>query len=722
MRLRVVTVLWGAEFAHRFLQLGLRSLLAPGNLPEIARAHQVSYELHAPADDIRTMQADPAFAELARIAVVRSHVLRPRDIDTGNPMSHWLVWQSAVAAARRDDSYVILVAPDHIFCRGALARWVSLFEQGFLAVFSPGFQVVAETAADELAGRFPAPAPIDLSPADMHDVMFRHLHPIKIGMVSGSPRLNPHPEWHLRALPQGGFVQKVLASHAVAFHPGRIALTDNFCPTEQFDRVAFEPSWFLGAEPLLKYVGLQLRPARMDAAAVSHYGVWADTFIEAVNLRESDLTHTYARNAPSAPERRRQELAARFHAGQMHAGRAVIRIWRHLQEAGLYRAAQWLAAAHIHGRLRRRLLSRGPVTLFVPTDDVLDRIEGDEALRLLRGAETALRDVLRAHVAPGHQALAVGDGLAVGGAIAMLDGRSFARGSEATVRIVGGPWQADGVTLYAIDAPLVPVRLRTADRPGRAAAARRRLRHAGRRAVRSARDLVLALGRREPRVLRLLIWLRSRTRPEDGAGAARDAGAAPEGLVHYRRAMALRALVALRELFGFQAKDVLAAAGALPPLDRLPRVAGTASAAIASALADAVRCSPELGAAWLELGHLRMEAGDEDGAIEAFDRARAATDPSARMLASVEAAMILQRHGRHDETLAVLAAAGVPSMAPWRFHWLRARALTALGHADAALAAFERCLRWQPVETLAPAHLPRDLQALDDVAAEPGSE
>jgi hypothetical protein len=41
MRFHLLTVVWGAEFTDRFAGVTLRSLLALGNLPDLAAAHPV---------------------------------------------------------------------------------------------------------------------------------------------------------------------------------------------------------------------------------------------------------------------------------------------------------------------------------------------------------------------------------------------------------------------------------------------------------------------------------------------------------------------------------------------------------------------------------------------------------------------------------------------------------------------------------------------------------
>ena len=243
-------------------------------------------------------------------------------------MSHWEVWRWGVSQAREDDAFVILIAADQVFCRGTLMRWADCLSDGIRFIFCTGFQVVTETFTQDMTGRFHADQPVDLTLAELRELTFRHLHPIIIAMFRESPRMLPHPEWHLRAAPGQGIVQRTLSSHAYAFHPNRVALTENFCPVEQSDSIVFEPSCFIGAEPLLKQLDLYLRPRRMDDATLSYYGAWASHYMADVNLIESTIAHPMPLDGGSLSksERRRQEQGGAFYAGQMRVSRSIAHL------------------------------------------------------------------------------------------------------------------------------------------------------------------------------------------------------------------------------------------------------------------------------------------------------------------------------------------------------------------------------------------------------------
>ena len=729
MRLRIVTVVWGCEFVERFVRLAVPSLMARGNLPDLARRHSVVYDIYAPAEDIQRITSHAAFAGLARVVEIRFHSFALSEIDAENSMSHWDVWRWAVEATRKDDAYVILVAPDHVFCRGTLQRWAELLEQGYLAIFCTGFQVVAETFTEEITKRFGNNSPIELSRAELLELMFRHLHPIKISMFRNSPRWIAHPEWHLRAIPGQGLLQRILASHAYAFHPGRIRMSESFCPIEQFDRIAFEPSSFLGVEPLLKYLGLYLRPWRMDDSSLSYYGVWADRFMSAVSLRETKIAYEFSISS-AIPEiaRRREQLGGDFYLGQLRSSRALVRFWRALQDAGLYQAARWLAAAHLHGRLRRRLAFRGAATVFAPGDAVFDRLSPGESGRLMSNHAGELIATVRAHVAPGRHALTPGDRLveAPNGAIKTMSGQNYSVSRQGPVTVTRGPIRVDDIEVYVIDEVLGSVSLVPSNVTNVLASGRHRLRHMVRRLTRQGRALALAALQREPRVFRLALDLREKIAVRGrtyslGEVQSQDvtlAGLDLRAFDLYRRALALRGLGAIRDIYAFYSENVLNGSSIQSaPHALLSSLEDAGNEQVSQWLIESVRRSDGFAEAWLELGHFRREAGDVNGAIEAFGRAQNSSpklrhpsgQPDLRVIAAIERAKLLQCRGRVADALAALDAVPSTRFAPWSFHLCRGQILTDLGRTEEALVFFERCLEWRLVAPRFSGLLPRDL-------------
>jgi uncharacterized surface protein with fasciclin (FAS1) repeats len=479
----------------------------------------------------------------------------------------------------------------------------------------------------------------------------------------------------------------------------------------------------------------------MDDTALSYYGIWGDRFTSAVNILESGLTHRYAIGpAISEDAERRQRRGAEFFAGQMHASRSIVRVWRTLRDAGLYQAAQWLATAHIYARLRRRLPIKAPLTLFVPSDNALARLLPSEMMRLLAAGGDELISVLRTHVVPRRLVLEPGEWLAESsnGAIGTASGRRFMTARQGMARILRGPISIDDVDIYVIDRPLAPLPLRRPTASDMLAATYRMFEHACRRAVRKGKDVTLTMFRSDQHVLTRALNLREAMRTwsrgamyriavrllQSGPTRLRSTGVVPDSdaLMLYRRAVAARGLGAIKDIYAFYAADVLDGASiAAAPAARLAKIREPSFEEISTWLDEAVRRSPDFAEAWLELAFLRKEAGDEIGAIDAFGRAQKAIpafahflgQPHLHAMAATERARLLERRSRPEAVLAVLDAVPERRWLPWTFHLCRARMLLALARPREALAAFERCLTWTNLEPRFPTPLPGRIEELE---------
>ena len=724
MRFHLLSVFWGDEFTDRFARIALRSMLAPGNLPALASAHRIVYHIHTTAADAKRLSEHPVYQEVGRYVELRIHKVSLNENERRNPGSHWMLWHRGAALLDHADDVLITVAPDHLFSGDALSRWAALFLDGKLAVYCPGVQVVLETLQEEIEQAFPAPGPIDVPIDDLHGMMLRHFHAVKITMLRGNPRCLIHPEEHLRAIDGHGLVQNVLGSHAVAFRPRAIRMNRHFCPVEQLDRVAFEPCRYLSLEPALKGLTLYLQPWRFDDVAANHFGEWSDMYLFDVNLAESRTAHVYSLDGSMpAPERRRAELASRSFVAQIHASRSIFKVWRALREAGRSRAALWLAAAHTHGRLRRRLAPRLPLTIFVPEESVFGRLEAPERARLLASGGRALIAAVKAHVAEGRHTIARGDRLVAssGGAIRMTDGSCYSVDRRGEVRVTAGPIRVDDIDVYVVNRPLAPLTLgfpRVADaRVVRwlvdgSVQWRRRARSGARQGLRQF-----------PRLHSTVVGLRDAwySRFRRGAGEAQTVNGPSPALTAYREALVCRTSAAFRQLYSFYRETVLAGTSVrVAPEERFAGQDARNERA-SELLSNAVQSEPRFSEAWLELGFARLEAGLSEAASEAFERASTLPpflparplDPDPRLVAALERARMLMSRDNLTEALAVLQAVPLVRPVPRGFHQTRARLLLHAGRIDEALEELGNSMTGYAVHPSFGDLLPRDPRALE---------
>lgn len=448
MNIRLIAVIWGTEFVSMFLRTGLRSLLAEGNLPDLARAHRVVFTIYTTEPDARAIEASPAFAELRESVDVRFSFFTAADIDSANYGSHNILWERALDVARQNREILFFLIPDLLYAKNTLVRWAARFEAGCHALYTPGPQVVLETILPEIETRFPVDASIiSLNNQDITSLLLRHLHPMHCGMMRNSPRRIPFPEYDIRSVAGRGFVLRELSANPFALDPSHFDSLVNFSPADHLDAVATEPCSVLSVEPLFKRIEWYYRPWCLDATRVSQIGGWWNFFTPPGCAKDSETAHEFCLNNDHVWQAGRARAAAggRLFRAQVIVSSRIYRLITELQKLGLGRSAALLATALYATNLRRRIGLRGGETLLVPQDGAYDKAGAAQLWDLLApGRERDLVDLVRDHVllpAEGAEALP-----------ARKTARGLPLGPLASgMNLIHGPVMIGGFPVYVID-------------------------------------------------------------------------------------------------------------------------------------------------------------------------------------------------------------------------------------------------------------------------------
>jgi hypothetical protein len=741
LKIRLVCALWGDPFVDLFWRVAVRSLLAPGNAIDVARAYPTRLSMITTQKDAAHIRSSPSFAGLASMLPIDFTTVGPLDTDRSDRASHVVLWRMALDESRRRGETVVFVIPDVLYPRGTLTRWVEQLGAGAAAVFSPSLQVVCETALPELEQRFPDPAgPIDLDAAAAGTLGLRHLHPLWIAHVRSSPRSSFLPEYLIRTV-GGGVTIRMLALFPICVDPRRAGLDVGINPTVP---IAWDPSSVISFEPACKQLDRYFRGTRLDADAVTRLGGWFDE-VGAVEHPASGVDFTVPVRSLDDPALRASAHATNFFVTQARLSRRIHRVWRAMHRLGCRDAARVLAAAHFVLPLRRRWRHRGPVTVLVPRVTIRDsmtRAAVHDALAV--GHEPALAALIDAHVVPGDVALQRGARYArveptanspgVNRRFTTAAGVTFeaAAGSSGTAFRVLDRLVADGISVYAIDQILLPPRTaspvqrqRTAPltpRPMETSAAldpwlrrlRRRVaytrhRSSSRRLATIVRWIYRQVLVSQPS-LSQRIGVRVRRR-QLGDAERRGLDAA----------FTILGLDALAELAAFHETTGVHGTGASPlgrELERIAQSFGLTPADAERRLREVVAAKPDVAEAWLGLGYLSADRGEFEAALEHFDRAVAGRPylvPRSSMLlpgaiAASAKGRLLEQAGRLAEAEAsysVAVAAGARNDVCSRY----ARLLRARGALDEACIYFDRATQWDDRAHPFPA-LPR---LLDDI-------
>jgi hypothetical protein len=194
--IKLLLPIWGHRYVRQFLEIGLPTLLAPGNVPALAKSLPCEFCILTDAADEGYIRQHPSFACLAGICRA---TIRPIDhlISAGNNSTTLtLAYAEAIratGAAMLDTCFFFLVS-DYVVADGSLASVLARIRAGASAVLVGNFQVTAEEAMPWLHERVAREAaPVAFRARELMRWALGHLHPATVAnIVNASSSHNAH--------------------------------------------------------------------------------------------------------------------------------------------------------------------------------------------------------------------------------------------------------------------------------------------------------------------------------------------------------------------------------------------------------------------------------------------------------------------------------------------------------------------------------------------------
>jgi len=187
---KLLLPVWGQRFIQQFLTVSLPTLLAPGNIPGLAKALPTEFVFLTRRRDEATIRAHRAFSRLAAICAVRFEPIDDLISDGNYSTTVTLAYARAVRAvgpAMVDSCFIFLVS-DYIMADGSLSSVLARLRAGASAVLAGNFQIVEEDAGPWLAKRLDPAEPVLALPArELMRWALPHLHPVTMANTVNLP-------------------------------------------------------------------------------------------------------------------------------------------------------------------------------------------------------------------------------------------------------------------------------------------------------------------------------------------------------------------------------------------------------------------------------------------------------------------------------------------------------------------------------------------------------
>lgn len=183
LKVKFLTVIWGARYIDEFARISLPSYLAEGNLPALAAGADLEVLVMTSRASVPAFEGKPAFEALRRLCPVR-FIFIDDLITTGvYGVTLTLAYARGIAdsgAAQTDTTFVFMNS-DFVLADGALATLLARLEAGDRCVMAPSLRARAEAALPVLADAVdPSGERLAMPPRAMVQLAFDTLHPTVI--------------------------------------------------------------------------------------------------------------------------------------------------------------------------------------------------------------------------------------------------------------------------------------------------------------------------------------------------------------------------------------------------------------------------------------------------------------------------------------------------------------------------------------------------------------
>ena len=171
---------WGYRFVRQFLEVGLPTLLAPGNVPALAATLPTRFIILSSLDDEDFIRHHPTFRRLCSVCQTEIRLIDHLITGSNYSTTITLGYTEAVRATGADmlDTCFFFLVSDYIVADGSLASVLTRMMAGTSGALVGNFQVVLEDALPWLQEQLNrSPTSLAIPPRELLHWAFNHLHP-----------------------------------------------------------------------------------------------------------------------------------------------------------------------------------------------------------------------------------------------------------------------------------------------------------------------------------------------------------------------------------------------------------------------------------------------------------------------------------------------------------------------------------------------------------------
>ena len=189
-RIKIVLPVWGSRFVRQFLEFALPTLLAPGNVPALAKALPCEFVLLTSGQDVPSVRQDTGWRRLRQICRTDFELIDDLITEGNHTTTLTLAYARAIKQAGEQmvNTCFFLLVSDYILADGSLGHVLERMQNGMSGVLAGNFQIIAEDAIPMIRRKLSSISPeLILPPRSLMQWTFNHLHPTTSASIVNYP-------------------------------------------------------------------------------------------------------------------------------------------------------------------------------------------------------------------------------------------------------------------------------------------------------------------------------------------------------------------------------------------------------------------------------------------------------------------------------------------------------------------------------------------------------
>ena len=219
---RYLMPVWGRRHVRQFLEFGLPSMMAPGNIPAVAAQRPSVFVLLTRERDLAEVENHPAWIALQEICAACVEVIDDL-VSRSSSTVLTLAYVRGIRArgAEATSTTFIFLVGDYIVADGSFSRVVARVAAGASGVLVGNFQMTEEGARPSLDQfRDQSGTRLTATSRDLAGLALRHLHPATIAGLADDPfQHDPATNRFFWRLDRTALLGRFYLMHMIAIRP-----------------------------------------------------------------------------------------------------------------------------------------------------------------------------------------------------------------------------------------------------------------------------------------------------------------------------------------------------------------------------------------------------------------------------------------------------------------------------------------------------------------------